>query len=306
MTHDHGNAAYPGQLGRLYWQLARPAGQMLSGTSLFAMCLSAGSRWPVNAAKLAGFRYGGKVVDTYGCPSDGRGPRSCTAWFPALVPRRTPYAGRGCRLPQKSRSGLRAGWAPAGAGVLVAGGPDDGDHAEKRGERDDQGDEVGGAEVTQRIEGAGEAYDQDGDHDQAPAVQEQAQREGRRGRGHVGHGGDGLRLAAFGKAFADPDVQHQAAGPVGDEEEFVGMHFVGHLGHRAAARRPGHRRPDGGRADTVADLLADDDRLRALDDQLRRPGGRGSPAPVAAVPAVPAVPGSPAVSAVPVPGVAAR
>jgi tetratricopeptide (TPR) repeat protein/transcriptional regulator with XRE-family HTH domain len=178
--------------------------------------------------------------------------------------------------------GFGTGRAPARAGGLVAS-ADDGDHAEQRGERDDQGDEVGGGEVAQGVESPGEADDQDGDDDQAPSVQEQAQRERRRGRGHVGHGGDGLRLAALGETFADPDVEHQVAGPVGDEEQFVGMGGIGCLGHRAPARGPGHRRPDGGRPDAVTDLLADDHGFRALDDQLRGPGGRGSPAGLAAV-----------------------
>src|SRR4029077_16105799 len=92
-----------------------------------------------------------------------------------------------------------------------------------------------------------------------------------------------LRLAAFGEAFAEPDVEHQAPGPVSNEEQLVGVARSGRLGHRAAARGPRHRRSDGGRADAVADLLADDPGLRALDDQLRGPCGRGAATSMAGV-----------------------
>ena len=55
--------------------------------------------------------------------------------------------------------GLGAGRALAGVGRRVADGADDGDHAEQRGERDDQGDEVRCGEVAQGVEGPGEADD---------------------------------------------------------------------------------------------------------------------------------------------------
>src|SRR5271167_433538 len=55
--------------------------------------------------------------------------------------------------------------AVAGAAAGVAGSPRDGDHAEQRGQRNGQGDEVGGGEVAQRVQGPGESDDQHRDDD---------------------------------------------------------------------------------------------------------------------------------------------
>jgi hypothetical protein len=125
-----------------------------------------------------------------------------------------------------------------GLAGYVAGSPDDGQHAEQRGQRDDQRDEVGRGKVAQGVEGSGESDDQHGDGHQPPSVQEHPRREGRRGSRHVRHGGDGLGGAAFGHALTHPGGDRQVARLVGDQEQLVGMGRVGGLCHRAAAGRP--------------------------------------------------------------------
>ena len=97
------------------------------------------------------------------------------------------------------------------------------------------------------------------------------------GSAHLGHGGDGLRRAAFGQALAYPRDDGQVAGLVGDQQQVVGMSRVGRVRDRSSADRPRHHLVRARRLDAVPGLLAGDHLVRSRDDlrrHLLRPRGR--------------------------------
>jgi pimeloyl-ACP methyl ester carboxylesterase len=100
----------------------------------------------------------------------------------------------------------------------LAGAPQYRGHHQQRGQRHSQRDEVGGREAAQGHESASEPDHQDRDHGQGPALQEQPQRERRRGRGHLGLRDDGFRGPALRQPLAHPHDDGQAAGLVRDQQ----------------------------------------------------------------------------------------